>query len=107
MDIVIPKNLSKWVIGYKNVGLSEYEFYIRDLPLQKTRIIVSKVRKTDKYLAESNYKFKFKGSGNRFMVANGISQDPAKAVILCLERIINKGEIFEFKPNNSYTGTPF
>jgi hypothetical protein len=106
MDLKIPDQLRKTVIGYMSAGPEEYEFFIQGFPFQKIRINVSKVRKTDKYLADSNYRFKFKKDPNRYVVATGISDLPDRAIMTCLEKILNQGEILEFKPNKSYTGKP-
>lgn len=105
-ELKIPDNLLKWVVGYLNIDTNEFEFYLRDLPISKIRIRASKVRKTDKYIAEANHRIKVLESQDRYIMPNGIGDQPVDAILKCLEKVVNGGKVYGAKLNKSYIGTP-
>ncbi len=105
-ELNIPDNLTPWVVGYLNIDNNEFDFFLRDLPLTKVRIRALKIRKTDKYFAESNLKIKILAAKDRYIVPTGIGNEPVEAIFLCLEKLINGGKIYGTIVNKSYSGTP-
>ena len=106
-ELKIPDHLHQWVLGFRILDTNEYEFFLRDFPIYQVRIQASRVKSTQKYLAEPNYVLKFRQSQSRFSMVNGIGDDPCEAILLCLEKFVNKGKVFGLVMNKGYTGSPF
>ena len=104
--IIIPKELEKWVIGYQNIDRHEFDFYLNNFPISRVRIKASKVKKTQKFFAEPNYKLKYNGSENRYTIPHGVDDDAIEAIFICLSNFISKGKVFGFQNNSAYPGTP-
>ncbi len=105
-SLAIPKSLGKWVIGYQYIDRCEYDFYLNNFPISCVRIKASKVKKTQKFFAEPNYKLRYNSSENRYTIPHGVDDEAIEAIFICLSNFISKGKVFSFQNNPAYPGTP-
>ncbi len=105
IENIIPESLDAWVVAYEKIGDDEYEFYLRDLPLEKVRVKATKSTDFNFYTAVTNYGIKHKQMANVSYIPSGKSEDPICAIIMALAKFINYEQMNSLTKNVSYPGT--
>lgn len=102
---IVPESLDAWVVAYEKIGNDEYEFYLRDLPLDRLRIKATKSTDFNFYTAVTNYVIKHEQMANVFYIPSGKSEDPICAIIMALVKFVTHEQLNKLADNVNYPGT--
>ena len=92
---------AKWVMAFKILKKNEYEFYLRNFPLESLRIRLKRRLFSKSYRAKASYSIR-KLDETKFKVVQVNSEDPQEAVLKVLTQFIEKGQDADLKLNNRF-----